>query len=164
MSKKLRVIVIGCGNMGSSHARSYHKLEGFDLVGLVDMFPANREKLAQELGGVAQYDSLDKALSELKPDVAAICTYPDSHAALARQCVAAGVHLFVEKPGATTVSEAEEIVELARRMGANWWWGTSCASTGVDEVYRDRPIPWQTVSCAEPEHRARVTCGTVTRG
>ncbi len=114
MSKKLRVIVIGCGNMGSSHARSYHKLEGFDLVGLVDMFPANREKLAQELGGVAQFDSLEKALSELKPDVAAICTYPDSHAALARQCVEAGVHLFVEKPVATTVAEAEEIVELAR--------------------------------------------------
>lgn len=117
MGNVLKVIVIGCGNMGSSHARAYHALDGYELVGVVDRLPESREKLAAELGGVPQFDDLDVALATAKPDVAAICTYPDSHAALARKCLDAGTHLFVEKPVATTVEEASQIVEMVRKSG-----------------------------------------------
>lgn len=36
MAEKIKTIVVGCGNMGTSHARAYNKLEGFHLAGLVD--------------------------------------------------------------------------------------------------------------------------------
>ncbi len=114
MSDKIRIIVVGCGNMGSSHARAYHKLEGFDLVGLVDRYADNREKLAEELGGIKQFDDFDTALMALKPDAVAIATYPDTHAALAVKALDHGVHVFVEKPIALTVAEARKIVKKAK--------------------------------------------------
>ena len=49
---KLKVLVVGCGNMGSSHARAYHKIEDFEIVGLVSRGAASRERLSAELGGL----------------------------------------------------------------------------------------------------------------
>ena len=114
MGESLKVLVIGCGNMGSSHARAYHKLEGFEVAALVDTDPDKRDRLSAELGGVPQFDTLDEALKSVRPEVACICTYPDTHAGFARQCLAAGAHLCVEKPIATSVAEAQEIVSAAR--------------------------------------------------
>ncbi|MFC2126423.1 Gfo/Idh/MocA family protein, partial [Bacteroidota bacterium] len=87
MAKKIQVIVIGCGNMGSSHARSYNSLDGFDIVALVDRDPNNREALAVELGSIDQFDDIDTALAIKKPDAVAICTYPDSHATLTEKAL-----------------------------------------------------------------------------
>lgn len=75
MNKPIKVVVIGCGNMGTSHARAYHKLEGFKVVGLVDRAPAPRSRLSRELGGVAEFDSLEMALEAAKPDAPSINTY-----------------------------------------------------------------------------------------
>lgn len=116
MNQKVRVIVVGCGNMGSSHARAYHGIEGFELVGLVDAYPAAREKLADELGGVAQFDDFDTALAATRPDAVAVCTYPDTHARLAIRSMEAGAHVFVEKPIAPTVEEAEQVVAKALEL------------------------------------------------
>ena len=113
--KKLRIIVVGCGNMGSSHARSYHKLEGFELAGLVDRNIMTREKLGKELR-VPCFDRFETALSQIKPDAVAVCTYPDTHAELVTKSLRAGAHVFVEKPLAVTVREAEEITRLAVQL------------------------------------------------
>lgn len=110
---KLKTLVVGCGNMGISHARAYHKLPEFDIVGLVSRTPQSREKLSQELGGLTTYDNFDTALRESKPDVVSINTYPDTHADYVRKSLLAGAHVFVEKPLALTVKEAEELVALA---------------------------------------------------
>jgi len=117
MAETIRVVVVGCGNMGSSHARAYHGLEGFDLVGLVDRRPEARAKLAAELGGAAEFDDLDAALDAAGPDAVAVCTWPDTHADLARRALRAGAHVFVEKPLAETVADAEAVADLARRTG-----------------------------------------------
>ncbi|MBC6612869.1 Gfo/Idh/MocA family oxidoreductase [Hymenobacter sp. BT507] len=114
--KTYKVLVIGCGNMGASHARAYHQLPAFELVGLVSRGPESRERLSQELGGVPTYASAEQALRATAPDVVSINTYPDTHVALVRQSLLAGAHVFVEKPLATTVAEAEELVALARQQ------------------------------------------------
>tara|TARA_R110000868_G_scaffold18840_5_gene82080 strand:+ start:27826 stop:28887 length:1062 start_codon:yes stop_codon:yes gene_type:complete len=111
---KLKTLVVGCGNMGISHARAYHQLPEFDIVGLVSRKPQSREKLSQELGGLPTYASFDEALRETKPDVVSINTYPDTHADYVRKSLNAGAHVFVEKPLALTVKEAEELVALAK--------------------------------------------------
>tara|TARA_R110002049_G_scaffold13280_6_gene57908 strand:+ start:9986 stop:11047 length:1062 start_codon:yes stop_codon:yes gene_type:complete len=111
---KLKTLVVGCGNMGISHARAYHRLPEFDIVGLVSRKPQSREKLSQELGGLPTYASFDEALKETKPDVVSINTYPDTHADYVRKSLNAGAHVFVEKPLALTVKEAEELVALAK--------------------------------------------------
>jgi predicted dehydrogenase len=114
--KQLSVLVVGCGNMGSSHARAYHRLAAdFRLVGLVARGAASRDKLAAELGGVPTFADFEQAYAATKPDVVSINTYPDTHAAIARTALGSGSHVFVEKPLAETVAEAQSIVELAKQ-------------------------------------------------
>jgi predicted dehydrogenase len=109
----LRVMVVGCGNMGSSHARAYAGIKGFELVGLVDRSSEKGKQLSAELGGVPTYSSFDDGLTALRPDAAAVCTYPETHHALTLRALRAGMHVFVEKPLAMTVKEAEEIAQCA---------------------------------------------------
>lgn len=114
MASKIKVLVVGCGNMGASHARAYHHLPEFEIAGLVSRGPRTRERLAEALGGgVAQFDDFDTALHETRPDAVCISTYPDTHAEYARRALAAGAHVFVEKPLALTVEEAEKVVAAA---------------------------------------------------
>lgn len=111
-----RVLVVGCGNMGTSHARAYHRLaDDFRIVGLVARGAESRERLAKELGGLPTFTDFATAYAETRPQVVSINTWPDSHAAIARHALAGGSHLFVEKPLATTVEEAREIVALAQQ-------------------------------------------------
>ena len=112
---RLRTLVVGCGNMGTSHARAYHRLrDDFEIVGLVSRQPATRERLAGELGGLPTFADFDDAFARTRPDVVSINTYPDTHAAIARTALEGGAHVFVEKPLAETVAEAQALVDLAR--------------------------------------------------
>ena len=114
MSKPVRVLVAGLGNMGRSHALAYHNNPGFEIVGLV-----NRSKpvLAPELGGYTIHPDFATALQELKPDLCSICTYSDSHADYAVMAFEAGCDVFIEKPLATTVADAERVVAAAKKAG-----------------------------------------------
>ena len=116
MSNKLKVLVVGCGNMGTSHARAYHQLADFQIVGLVSRGPASREKLSAELGGLPTFGDFDTALSQTRPDVVSINTYPETHAEYATKSLKAGAHVFLEKPLANTVEESQAIVDLAIKM------------------------------------------------
>ena len=113
-SKPIRVLVAGLGNMGRSHALAYHNNPGFEIVGLV-----NRSKpvLAPELGGYEIHPDFEAALRELKPDLCSICTYSDSHADYAVMAFEAGCDVFIEKPLATTVADAERVVAAAKKAG-----------------------------------------------
>lgn len=111
--EKLRVLVVGCGHMGTSHARAYHQLEDFEIVGLVSRKPASRQKLSDELGGLPMYGDFDEALATSKPDVVSINTYPETHAEYAEKSLNANAHVFLEKPIALTVEEGQKLVDLA---------------------------------------------------
>jgi predicted dehydrogenase len=113
MADRIRIIIVGCGNMGSSHARAYHKMNDFEVVGVVDHGETNRVRLAAELGGVTQFDNFDSAMAATRPDAVCIATYPDTHAPFALQALNAGCHVFIEKPLAFTVSDAEAVASLA---------------------------------------------------
>jgi predicted dehydrogenase len=110
----IRVLVAGLGNMGMSHALAYAGNPGFEIVGLV-----NRSKptLPQPLSGREILPSFDDALKELKPELCSVNTYSDSHAEYAIKAMEAGCHVFVEKPLATTVADAERVVACARANG-----------------------------------------------
>ena len=110
---KIRILVVGCGNMGTSHARAYHQLEHFEIVGLVSRKPESREKLSAELGGYPTFEDYAAALAETKPDAVSINTYPETHADYIRTALSANAHVFVEKPLALTVEDAQSLVNLA---------------------------------------------------
>ena len=112
--KPIRVLVAGLGNMGRSHALAYHNNPGFEIVGLVNR---STPQLAPELQGYTIHPDFTTALAELKPDLCSINTYSDSHADYAVAAFEAGCDVFVEKPLATTVADAERVVAAARKAG-----------------------------------------------
>ena len=105
----MRVLIVGLGQMGRSHAMAHHKA-GSEIVGLVNRSPMT---LPPELQSYPQFRSLTDAL-HTRPDLVVIATYADSHATLAIQAMQAGAHVFVEKPLATTVADAERVARIAR--------------------------------------------------
>jgi predicted dehydrogenase len=116
MKNNLKVIVVGVGHMGSSHARAYHQLEGFELAALVAPTAKRRAALAGELGDVAQFDSLGLALDTVSDaDIVSINSYPDTHYSYAKMSLDYGAHLFIEKPVAEKEDQAREIFAEANR-------------------------------------------------
>jgi predicted dehydrogenase len=118
MSKIIKVLCVGAGHMGRSHALAYKQLNDFQICGIVTRSESSRSALDKELGGGhALFSDYDQALAETKPDAVSISTYPDTHAEYAKKALTAGAHVFIEKPLAETVAEAEEIVAAARAAG-----------------------------------------------
>ena len=118
MPKPIRILVVGCGHMGTSHAKSYHALPEFEIVGVVARGEASRRQLLTAVGAeYPQFADYEEALVATKPDAVSINTYPDTHAAYAKRAFAAGCHVFLEKPVAVTVAEAEEVVAAAKAAG-----------------------------------------------
>jgi predicted dehydrogenase len=113
MPETIRVVVIGLGQMGSSHARAYRQIPGFELAGLVDTNTERCAKLSAELGGTDRFSSLADALRTVKPDAVAVCTYPDTHKQYTLQSLQADAHVFTEKPLAATVKDARQIIKTA---------------------------------------------------
>ena len=113
----LRVLVVGCGNMGASHAFAYQLLDGFEICGIVST-GKSKEILNENLGGgYALYSDYEEALKVTKPDAVCISTYPDTHESFAIQALESGAHVFIEKPLAATVEGAKNVVAAAKKAG-----------------------------------------------
>jgi len=106
----LKAAVIGAGHMGRYHAQKLARLT--ELVGVVDADPARAREVTDKVGGAALSD-----YRELfgKADAAVIAVPTDRHHAIARDCLEHGLHLLIEKPIATTLAEADELIELAEK-------------------------------------------------
>jgi predicted dehydrogenase len=112
--KPLRTLVAGLGNMGRSHALACHANPAFEIAGLVNRSPVD---LPEDLRGYPLSTDFPDALARLEPDLAVIATYSDSHADYACMAMDAGANVFVEKPLATTVADAERVAAKAAATG-----------------------------------------------
>ena len=102
--------------MGASHARAYHRMPDFAMAGLVSRGEASRGKLNAELGGgYEEFSSFEEALARTSPEAVCISTYADTHADYAVKAMEAGAHVFLEKPVADTLTDAERVIAAARR-------------------------------------------------
>src|SRR5690554_5348547 len=99
--------------MGVSHAKAYHELDGFEIVGLMSRTIKSRE-LPEPLSGYPRFENFEEALAETKPDAVSINTWPNTHAEYALKAIEAGCHVFMEKPLATNIEDAEKVVAAAR--------------------------------------------------
>jgi predicted dehydrogenase len=115
--KQVRVLVVGCGNMGASHAMAYHQMDGFTICGIVST-GKSKEVLNEKLGGgYPLFSDYAQALAETKPDAVCISTYPDTHEHFAILAFEKGCHVFIEKPVADTVAGAVRVVAAAKKAG-----------------------------------------------
>lgn len=115
-TKAIRILVVGCGNMGIAHATAYHNFSEFEICGLVSRGDSN-SKLNQQLqADYPLFSDFAEALTQTKPDAVCISTYPDTHEEFAVKSLEAGCHVFIEKPLADTIKGCERIIAKAKEV------------------------------------------------
>src|SRR5699024_12493903 len=99
----------------SSLAKAYDRLEVVTIAGLVYRGHESRNRRSDELGGLPTFRNYEEALAETQPDAVSINTYQSTHAEYAIKALEQGALVFVEKPLAETVEDAEAVVKAARK-------------------------------------------------
>jgi predicted dehydrogenase len=111
----MRVGIAGCGVISRQYARNAPAFDAFEIVACADLMPEAAEALAAEFGYAAL--PVDELIAGGAVDIVLNLTPPPVHVDLVREALAAGKHVYSEKPLAITVDEAGELVEEAERRG-----------------------------------------------
>jgi predicted dehydrogenase len=110
----LRIAIIGCGKIADQHLLAFRRIGGCEVVALCDRELLMAGQLGERFGITAGFADAAEMLRAAKPDVVHITTPPQGHFSLAKQCLEAGSHVYLEKPFTVTASEAEELIALAK--------------------------------------------------
>jgi UDP-N-acetylglucosamine 3-dehydrogenase len=113
---KLNAAVIGVGNMGRHHARIYHQLTTTKLVAIADPDKSKGEEIAKKYF-TKYYPNYKDLLNNEKIDLISIAAPTKFHKEIALACINFGINILIEKPIASTVNEAKQIVQKAKTKG-----------------------------------------------
>ena len=110
----LRALLVGCGRMGGNQAGILKEHPDFELIGVCDAFEDPARRVGDECD-VPFYTDLARALSASAAETVSVCTDNASHAAVTLTAARAGVRgVYCEKPMATNMRDAREMVEVCR--------------------------------------------------
>jgi predicted dehydrogenase len=111
-----RVAIIGAGNIARRYVEGMSRFPQLTLVGCADVMQPMAEALAAD-AGIRAYASVDELVADPDVDIVVNITPPTAHAAVTNQALAAGKHVYVEKPIAATVAESATMVATAEQTG-----------------------------------------------
>ncbi|MBN2557365.1 MAG: Gfo/Idh/MocA family oxidoreductase [Clostridia bacterium] len=114
---KLRIGIIGTGNISNTHMASYKKLGNAEIAAVCDL---NGERVAaycEKYGVPVHYTDHRKLLADKSIDAVSICTWNNSHSMIAVDALESGKHVLCEKPLAMNTSEAMAMQRAAERSG-----------------------------------------------
>lgn len=114
--KQTNVGVIGVGSMGYNHVRIYSELENANLVAISDMVRGTLDKVSKEFNTVGYVD-YDNILQIDDIEVVNICVPTVFHHDVVMRAIEAGKNVLVEKPIASKLNEAEEMIKAAEDAG-----------------------------------------------
>ncbi len=108
--------MVGAGAFGRNHARVYREMqqrgEGVDFAGIVDADAARAKVVAAQLG-VAAFSSLEQMMATARPQAVSVAVPTVAHLAVARELMQAGIDVLIEKPLASSLEEADELIRIA---------------------------------------------------
>jgi predicted dehydrogenase len=111
----LRAAVVGLGYWGPNLLRNLHELEGVEVRYACDLNLESLAKVKRRYPALSTTPSFDEVLEDVTVDIVLIATPVGTHFDLASAALAAGKHVFVEKPLAGSVAQSLELIEIARR-------------------------------------------------
>src|SRR5262245_31246492 len=106
----LKVAIVGCGKIADSHAAQIGRIPNCEIFALCDREELMARQLQERVSIGACFSDVTEMLRVSQPHVVHITTPPQSHYAIARQCLAHGSHVYVEKPFTITTPQAEELL------------------------------------------------------
>ena len=112
MNNPIKVAVIGAGMMGKNHLRTYKNLNGFELVGVYDIFPEAASNAA-EMFGIKAFSSLEEVAANV--DAVSVVTTSVTHAEVGEFFLNKGIHCLIEKPLAATEEECKRLISAAEK-------------------------------------------------
>ena len=117
MSEKIRLGIIGVGNMGSAHGTNIvgGRCPDFELRAVADVNPARLEWAREHLGAVECFDNAIAMLDSGKIDACMVCVPHYDHAKYAVECMKRGIHVMVEKPAGVYTKQVREMNAEADR-------------------------------------------------
>jgi predicted dehydrogenase len=107
----MRIGVVGCGYWGSKHIRVLHGIPEVESVVAIDPDTDRLKNLSQAFAGLSGFSDLDSALEHV--DGVIIATPPSTHVPLALKAIRAGKSVLIEKPLATSTSDARLLINEA---------------------------------------------------
>lgn len=110
---KLRVAVIGTGNMGRNHVRNYFMLPESELVAIADVNP-EAKSLAEDYKAKF-FTDYKEMLEEVRPDAVSVVVPTPFHLEVATEVMSRGIHCMLEKPIASSVEEADKLIACAKK-------------------------------------------------
>jgi len=118
-SEKIRVGVIGTGQIGTSHIRRYQDILDAEVVAIADIRKAQAEKVAQQYGipDTNLYSDYHAMLQRDDIDAVDVCLHNQFHRPATVAALEAGKHVYCEKPMAATAADARAMMEASRRTG-----------------------------------------------
>jgi predicted dehydrogenase len=111
----VRIGVVGAGALGFHHIRILRDLAGASLRGFFDSRADRAAQVTAELG-VRAFPSLEELFEEV--EALSVVVPTPAHHAVAAPALEKGIHVLIEKPIATSLEEADELLEIAQRTGA----------------------------------------------
>jgi predicted dehydrogenase len=111
---RLCIAVVGAGYWGINHVRAFSRLPGVDLAVVCDADEKARTRASKLAPGARLESRYDKVIADPSIDAVVLATPAPEHAAQAQAALAAGKHVFVEKPLALSAADAEATVATAR--------------------------------------------------
>lgn len=115
--RRVRVAVVGLGYWGPNLVRNFHELPEADVVAVCDQRVEALDRIGRRYPAVHRTQRLEDVLEDADVDAVAIATPVRSHFELASAALAAGKHVFVEKPLAASSDEAHELIVQAEQAG-----------------------------------------------
>ena len=115
MSSPVRVGVVGCGVISREYAENAKAFDSFELVACADIDEAQARALAETHD--LRVASLDDLISDSSIAIVLNLTPPAAHAAVIRAALAAGKHVYTEKPLASTPAVGADLIAEAGRSG-----------------------------------------------
>ncbi len=114
--EKIKIAMIGAGNIAKAHLDSYSRVENAEIYAICDINAESLHNTADVFHIERRYTDVDTMLAELPElDAADVCVWNCSHAECSIKALNAGLHVLCEKPMAYSAKEAEEMLEAAER-------------------------------------------------
>jgi predicted dehydrogenase len=127
--RMLRAAIVGCGKIADDHCSQIQRIRECEIVGACDRELLMAKQLSERFPIKAYFGDLNVMLTESQPDVVHVCTPPESHFSIAKQCLDAGCHVYVEKPFSLCLDDARTLISLAARQGLK-------VTAGHDDQFR----------------------------